>query len=105
KKLIVKNEFDQVVQRAGSVGLNASTGNDYTNYYLQMPAKRLELWFKMESDRLLNPVFREFWSERDVVFEERRLRTENTPLGKFDEAFNATFWEAHPYGWPVVGWA
>jgi predicted Zn-dependent peptidase len=50
-------------------------------------------------------VFREFYSERDVVFEERRMRTESTPLGKFDESFNALFWEAHPYQWPVVGWA
>src|SRR6185436_7421779 len=57
-----------------------------------------------ESDRLLNPVFREFYSERDVVYEERRMRTESTPLGKFDESFNATFWDASPYSWPVVGW-
>jgi predicted Zn-dependent peptidase len=58
----------------------------------------------MESDRLLNPVFREFYSERDVVHEERRLRTESTPTGKFDELFDAMFWESHPYSWPVVGW-
>jgi predicted Zn-dependent peptidase len=58
----------------------------------------------MESDRLLNPVLREFYSERDVVFEERRMRTESTPLGKYDEDFNAVFWEASPYQWPVVGW-
>ena len=70
-----------------------------------MPSNRLELWAWLESDRLLNPVFREFYSERDVVYEERRMRTESTPLGKYDEAFNALFWEAHPYSWPVVGWA
>jgi predicted Zn-dependent peptidase len=58
----------------------------------------------MESDRLLNPVFREFYSERDVVHEERRLRTDSTPTGKFQEEFNALFWTASPYGWPVVGW-
>jgi predicted Zn-dependent peptidase len=52
----------------------------------------------------MSPVFREFYSERDVVHEERRMRTESTPLGKFDEAFNALFWEASPYKWPVVGW-
>src|SRR5262249_13648010 len=50
------------------------------------------------------PVFREFYAERDVVFEERRMRTESTPLGKFEESFNALFWESHPYGWPTVGW-
>jgi predicted Zn-dependent peptidase len=58
----------------------------------------------MESDRLLNPVFREFYAERDVVYEERRLRTDSTPTGKFNEEFDAMFWDASPYGWPVVGW-
>jgi predicted Zn-dependent peptidase len=58
----------------------------------------------MESDRLSNPVFREFYSERDVVREERRLRTESTPTGKFQEQFESIFWESSPYSWPVVGW-
>jgi predicted Zn-dependent peptidase len=53
---------------------------------------------------LINPVFREFYSERDVVYEERRLGVESTPLGKYDEAFSALFWEASPYKSPVVGW-
>jgi predicted Zn-dependent peptidase len=71
---------------------------------VRLPANRIELWSWLESDRLMNPVFREFYSERDVVYEERRMRTESTPLGKYDEAFNALFWEASPYKWPVVGW-
>jgi len=58
----------------------------------------------MESDRLLNPVRREFYSERDVVFEERRMRTDSPPLGLLNEAFNSMFWESHPYHWPIVGW-
>ena len=58
----------------------------------------------MESDRIFHPVFREFYAERDVVFEERRMRTDSTPLGKFSEEFNAMFWESSPYSWPVVGW-
>jgi predicted Zn-dependent peptidase len=58
----------------------------------------------MESDRLLSPVFREFYAERDVVHEERRLRTESTPTGEFEEVFDAMFWQSHPYHWPVVGW-
>jgi len=90
--------------RAGGVGMNASTGQDATNYYIQMPANRLELWFRMESDRLLNPVFREFWSERDVVAEERRLRTENSPFGMANEALMSLMFPAHPYGTPIVGW-
>jgi predicted Zn-dependent peptidase len=58
----------------------------------------------MESDRLRNPVFREFYSERDVVHEERRLRTDSTPTGKFNELYDSMFWQSSPYGWPVVGW-
>ncbi|HET9317796.1 MAG TPA: pitrilysin family protein [Vicinamibacteria bacterium] len=102
---IVKDHMDQIYTSNGGEFLNASTNEDSTNYFLRLPRNRLELWAWLESDRLLNPVFREFYSERDVVFEERRLRTESTPLGKYDESFNATFWDASPYTWPVVGWA
>jgi len=104
RKVIVKDEMDQIYTSNGGENLNAGTTEDLTLYFIQVPSNRLELWAWLESDRLLNPVLREFYSERDVVFEERRLRTESTPLGKFDEAFNALFWEAHPYSWPVVGW-
>lgn len=104
RKTIVKDEMDQIYTRNGGEALNAFTNEDLTAYFVRVPQNRLELWAWLESDRLLNPVFREFYSERDVVFEERRLRTESTPLGKFDEAFNAAFWDAHPYLWPVVGW-
>ena len=84
--------------------MNAGTSYDFTIYFVNVPANKLELWFWMESDRLANPVFREFYSERDVVHEERRLRTDSTPIGKFQEQFDAMFWESSPYGWPVVGW-
>lgn len=104
KKLVVKNEYDELMTRAGSVSMNASTNNDVTRYYIQLPANRLEFWFQMESDRLLNPVFREFYSERDVVYEERRLRTENTAAGRSSEALQTLMFTAHPYGVPVVGW-
>jgi predicted Zn-dependent peptidase len=105
RETIVKDQLDQIYTRNGGEFLNAFTSEDQTAYFLRIPKNRLELWAWLESDRLLNPVFREFYSERDVVFEERRLRTESTPLGKFDEEFNALFWEASPYKWPVVGWA
>jgi predicted Zn-dependent peptidase len=101
---IIKDHMDQIYTTNGGEFLNASTNEDSTNYFLRLPRNRLELWAWLESDRLANPVFREFYSERDVVFEERRLRTESTPLGKYDESFNATFWDASPYHWPVVGW-
>ncbi|MFO7608517.1 MAG: pitrilysin family protein [Candidatus Krumholzibacteriia bacterium] len=102
---MVKNEFDQVLSREGASRLNAFTSEDMTFYIMTVPANKLELWFWMESDRLLNPVFREFYSERDVVYEERRLRVESTPLGKFQESFDAMFWDASPYTWPVIGYA
>jgi predicted Zn-dependent peptidase len=84
--------------------MNAFTTTDLTGYFITVPANKLELWMWMESERLLHPVFREFYAERDVVFEERRMRTEATPLGKFEESFEALIWESHPYGWPTVGW-
>jgi predicted Zn-dependent peptidase len=100
----VKDELDRLYTQNGAEGMNASTNEDFTQYFVRVPANRLELWAWLESDRLLNPVFREFYSERDVVYEERRLRVEATPLGKFEEAFDSLFWEAHPYKWPVIGW-
>jgi predicted Zn-dependent peptidase len=105
RDVIIKDQMDQIYTRNGGQDLNAFTTEDLTAYFVRLPSNRLELWAWLESDRLMNPVFREFYSERDVVFEERRMRTESTPLGKFDEEFNALFWAAHPYKWPVVGWA
>jgi len=105
KKYIVKDELDQIYTNEGASGLNAGTTNDQTLYFINLPANKLELWFWMESDRLLNPVFREFYSERDVVREERRLRVESTPTGLADEAFDAMFWQSAPYSWPVIGWS
>ena len=84
--------------------MNAYTTYDHTAYFITVPSNKLELFMWMESGRLLEPVFREFYAERDVVFEERRMRTESTPTGKFTESFNSLFWESHPYSWPVIGW-
>jgi predicted Zn-dependent peptidase len=104
RETMIKNELDEIYTRNGGEGLNAFTSEDMTAYFVQLPSNRLELWCWLESDRLMNPVFREFYSERDVVYEERRRSVESTPLGKHDEAFSAVFWEAMPYSWPVVGW-
>ncbi|MGN6553479.1 MAG: M16 family metallopeptidase [Verrucomicrobiota bacterium] len=104
RKVLVKNEFDQILSGAGASGMNAFTSEDMTAYFENVPANKLELWMWMESDRIQNRVFREFYAERDVVFEERRMRTDSTPLGKFQEEFSAMFWESSPYSWPVVGW-
>jgi len=101
---IIKDQFDQIYTEQGATGMNAFTNQDMTVYFLRVPNNKLELWFWMESDRLSDPVFREFYSERDVVYEERRMRTESTPTGIQNEVFNSMFWRGHPYGWPVVGW-
>ena len=104
QELIIKEDFSRIYTAQGASGMNAGTSYDFTIYFINVPANKLELWYWMESDRLLNPVFREFYAERDVVHEERRLRTDSTPIGKFQEQFDAMFWESSPYSWPVVGW-
>jgi len=101
---IVKDEFDQVYTKGGGSGMNAFTSHDLTFYFINVPSNKFELWAWMESDRLADSVFREFYSERDVVHEERRLRTESTPTGIFDEQFDAMFWMSSGYSWPVIGW-
>ncbi len=101
---VVQNEFGEIVDREGGVGLNASTNTDETTYYFSFPANRLELSAYLESERYLKPVMREFYKERDVVFEERRMRTESQPIGRMIEQFLAAAFTAHPYGQPVVGW-
>lgn len=100
----VQNEFDKVYTNMGGSGMNAFTEYDMTFYFISVPANKFELWAWMESDRLTNSVFREFYAERDVVHEERRLRTESTPTGIFQEQFDAMFWQSSPYNWPVIGW-
>lgn len=99
-----KDEFDSIYTKLGASGMNAFTSHDVTFYFISVPSNKLELWAWMESDRLHDHVFREFYSERDVVHEERRMRTESTPTGIFDEQFDALFWQSSPYAWPVIGW-
>jgi len=100
---IVSGEFDDIYSRNGGVGLNASTSFDYTVYVITLPSNRFELWAAMESDRMLNPVFREFYKEREVIMEERRMRTDNSIQGLFAEDLNAISYKAHPYGNPIIG--
>lgn len=98
------NEFTRVIEENGGVGLNASTSWDATRYYLSYPSNKVELWFSLESARFLDPVLREFYKERDVVIEERRLRVDSQPIGKLIEEFLAVAYKAHPYGRNAVGW-
>jgi predicted Zn-dependent peptidase len=104
KELIVKDEIPQIYTEAGASGLNAGTWEDGTMYFITVPANKLELWFWMESERLLNAVFREFYTERDVVREERRVSVESNPVAKFEEQYDSMFWGSMPYQHPVLGW-
>ena len=104
RALVVPNELDEIFTRNGAQNLNAATTNESTLYYVELPANRAELWFALESDRMANPVFREFYAERDVVMEERLMRVDTSPGGLLYETHLGAAYEAHPYGQPVVGW-
>jgi predicted Zn-dependent peptidase len=101
---VVGNEMALLYQRHGGVGLNASTGKDLTRYMISLPANRLPLWAAIEADRMANPVLREFYKERGVVMEERRLRNEDSPQGLLFETFTSAAFRAHQYGVPTIGW-
>jgi predicted Zn-dependent peptidase len=100
---VIPNELDRILTEAGARGLNATTTHDATTYFVELPANRAELWFALESDRMRDPVFREFYRERDVVIEERRLRIDASPAGRLAEAHGAAAFTVHPYGQPVAG--
>ena len=103
-KFVQKNEFGEIIESQGGQDLNATTAEDETSYFYSMPVNRLELWAYLESERFLHPVLREFYQERDVVFEERRMRTDSSPIGRMIEQFLGTAYLAHPYRNPNVGW-
>jgi predicted Zn-dependent peptidase len=103
-KYVVPNEFGKIVEQNGGEDMNAFTNYDETGYHYSLPENRLELWAYLESERFLHPVLREFYKERNVVIEERRLRTDSNPIGRLLEQFDAAAFEAHPYHRPTVGW-
>lgn len=104
RALMRPEEYGEILRRHGGVNLNAGTSLDYTVYHIELPANRLELWAALESDRLLHPVFREFYKERDVVMEERRRSRDGQPDGALFEEFLSAAFTAHPYGVPTIGW-
>lgn len=104
-KLVKQNELGQIVEQAGGVGLNANTSTEATRYLYSFPANKLELWMSLESDRFLDPVIRrEFYKEKDVILEERRMRVDNSPIGQMLEKFIDTAYKVHPYKRPVIGY-
>src|ERR1700688_2549334 len=103
-KYVVPNQFGKIIEQSGGQDLNAFTDYDETGYHYSLPSNRFELWAYLESERFLHPVLREFYKERNVVIEERRLRTDSNPIGRLLEQFDAAAFEAHPYHRPTVGW-
>ncbi|MBX9254718.1 insulinase family protein [Desmonostoc muscorum CCALA 125] len=104
-KLVKQNEMGRIVEQAGGVGLNASTSTEATRYFYSFPANKLELWMSLESERFLEPVIRrEFYKEKDVILEERRMRVDNSPIGTMLEKFIDTAYKVHPYRRPVIGY-
>lgn len=104
-KYIVSSPYDSIYTSIGAVGFNASTSRDRTSYYIELPASRLETWAELESERLRNPVMREFYQERRTVVEERLMRYDSKGVESLVERFIATAFMAHPYRHPVIGWA
>jgi len=103
-KFVVKNQFGEIVESHGGVGMNAFTNYDETGYMYSMPSNMIELWAAIESDRFANPVMREFYKERNVVMEERRMRTDSNPTGRLIEQFLGTAFAANPYHRPTIGY-
>lgn len=103
KKYVIKDQLWELYMKNGGTGLNASTSNEVTGYYVTLPSNKVELQMWLESDRMLEAYFREFYSEKDVVMEERRL-SENRPGYLFGEQVDAAFYAASPYHWDVIGW-
>ena len=104
-KIVKQNELGQIVEQAGGEGLNANTSTEATRYFYSFPANKLELWMSLESERFLDPILsREFYKEKDVILEERRLRVENSPIGLMVEKFTDAAYKVHPYKRPVIGY-
>jgi len=104
QQYVIPNQFSEIIERNGGENVNASTSDDRTEYHYSFPLNRLELWAYLEADRFTHPVFREFYKERNVVIEERRLRTDSSPIGRLIEQFLSEAFSAHPYHRPTVGY-
>ena len=104
EQYVIPNQFDEIIERNGGEGVNAFTAEDQTAYFYSFPVNRLELWAYLESQRYAHPVFREFYKERNVVIEERRMRTDSNPIGRLVEQFVEASFAAHPYHRPGIGY-
>lgn len=98
-------EFSHIVSRNGGED-NASTAQDYTNYFIKLASDRLDLGLRLEADRMNNLLLNqeEFVSENKVVQEERRTRTDSNPTSRFMEQYTSLIYQNHPYSQPIIGW-
>ncbi|MDC0357639.1 insulinase family protein [Oligoflexia bacterium] len=99
------NAYFYQYNRRGAYHMNATTAKELTNYYVNLPRNAFEFWCWMESERFLNPVMRQFYKERDVIMEERRMNYEDRPTGKLYEKLLGIVYLSHPYRNPVIGYA
>jgi predicted Zn-dependent peptidase len=104
QQYVIPNQFSEIIETNGGENLNAFTRDDDTAYHYSFGVNRLELWAYLESERFMHPVFREFYKERNVVIEERRMRTDSAPVGRLVEQFLAEAFAAHPYHRPTIGY-
>ena len=103
EEYVEQNQYSNIIDRNGGSGLNAFTSDDKTVYHVSLPATKVELWAALESDRYMNTFPRQLEKEKQVVLEERRMRTDSSPFGKLYEEFLAAAYRAHPYGTAVIG--
>lgn len=103
-QILIPNHYWSLLQNEGAVGINAFTSKDLTVYFANLPSNKLELWIALESDRMANPVFREFAAEKNVVAEERRQMVDTRPRGRAFELLLSNAYMVHPYRHPILGW-
>lgn len=104
KEIWVSDDFSRRYEKQGAVGQNATTDKEFTKYFVDLPRSAFEFWCQMESDRLIRPVMRQFYQERDVVLEERRMRSDDDPGGRLYELLLGVAYQRHPYRAPVIGY-
>ncbi|MBI5298745.1 MAG: insulinase family protein [Deltaproteobacteria bacterium] len=102
-KYVVKNQVWETLSRNGAEDLNAFTSKDATGFHASMPVTKFPLWAHLFSQMVFEPVMREFYQERDVVMEERRLRYDNSPQGYLFEEMIKTAFPSGPYSWSPIG--
>ena len=104
KELWILGDFNSQYDKRGANDMNATTDKELTKYFVNLPRSEFEFWCWMESERILSPVMRQFYQERDVVMEERRMRFEDDPQGKLYEMLLGVAYSKHPYRNPVIGY-